>query len=82
MNNIFQLVIVVCLMLSGCSWLGIEDNRGDYLLSSETEVIVVPEKLSASRLGQIYPIPQVSGAISSQSSIELPRPQPISANTF
>jgi outer membrane protein assembly factor BamC len=82
MNNIFQLVIVVCLMLSGCSWLGIEDNRGDYLLSSETEVIVVPEKLSASRLGQIYPIPHVSGAISSQSSIELPRPQPISANTF
>jgi outer membrane protein assembly factor BamC len=82
MNNVFPLIIVVFCMLSSCSWLGIEDNSGNYLLSAETAVIVVPEKLSSSRLGQIYPIAEVSGAISTQSSSEVPRPQPISANTF
>ncbi|MDG1693501.1 MAG: outer membrane protein assembly factor BamC [Porticoccaceae bacterium] len=81
MNNIFQL-LVVFFLVSGCSWLGIEDHSGDYLLASEAQVIVVPEKLSNSRLGQIYPIPDISGDISSISSSELPRPQPISANTF
>jgi outer membrane protein assembly factor BamC len=82
MKNISQVIVVVCSLLTGCSWLGIEDNSNDYLLSPETLVVVVPEQLSSARLGQLYAIPPVSGDISSESVSEVPRPQPISVNTF
>ena len=82
MNNISKLIMAACFTLSGCSWLGIEDNSNDYLLSPETQVLVVPEQLSSARLGQLYSIPSVSGDISTLSSTEVPRPQPISVNTF
>lgn len=82
MNNISKLIMAACFTLSGCSWLGIEDNSNDYLLSPETQVLVVPEQLSASKLGQLYSIPPVSGDISTPSSTEVPRPQPVSVNTF
>ena len=82
MSTIFRLIVILCLPLGGCSWLGLDDHRSEYLQAKETQVIVVPEKLSTSRLGQLYPIPEVAGDISSSSSAEVPRPQPISANTF
>jgi outer membrane protein assembly factor BamC len=82
MNNISKLIMAACFTLSGCSWLGIEDNSNDYLLSPETQVLVVPEQLSSASLGQLYSIPPVSGDISTLSSTEVPRPQPISVNTF
>jgi outer membrane protein assembly factor BamC len=82
MNNISKFIMVACFTLTGCSWLGIEDNSNDYLLSPETQVLVVPEQLSASRLGQLYSIPPVSGDISTLNSTEVARPQPISVNTF
>ncbi|CAI8156222.1 MAG: Outer membrane protein assembly factor BamC [Cellvibrionales bacterium UBA7375] len=82
MNNISKLIMAACFTLSGCSWLGIEDNSNDYLLSPETQVLVVPEQLSASKLGQLYSIPPVSGDISTPSFTEVPRPQPVSVNTF
>ena len=82
MNNVSRLVVLVCIMLSGCSWLGLEEHKNQHLQAAETQVIVVPENMSASRLGQLYPIPKVSGDISLQSAAEVPRPQPISANTF
>ena len=82
MNNISKFIMVACFTLTGCSWLGIEDNSNDYLLSPETQVLVVPEQLSASRLGQLYSIPPVSADISTLNSTEVARPQPISVNTF
>ena len=82
MNNISKFIMVACFTLTGCSWLGIEDNSNDYLLSPETQVLVVPEQLSASRLGQLYSIPPVAGDISTLNSTEVARPQPISVNTF
>ena len=82
MNNISKLIMAACFMLTGCSWLGIEDNSKDYLLSPETQVLVVPEQLSSAKLGQLYSIPAVSSDISTLSSAEVPRPQPISVNTF
>ena len=82
MKRISQLFVVVCIITSGCSWLGVEDRSDDYLFAKETQVIVLPEKLSPSRLGQIYPIPQLSDGAIQQSSSEVPRPQPISVNTF
>ena len=82
MNNISKLIMAVCFTLTGCSWFGIEDNSNDYLLSPETQVLVVPEQLSSARLGQLYSIPSVSGDISTLSSTEVPRPQPTSVNTF
>ena len=82
MNNISKFIMAACFTLTGCSWLGIEDNSNDYLLSPETQVLVVPEQLSASRLGQLYSIPPVAGDISTLNSTEVARPQPISVNTF
>lgn len=82
MNNVSRLVVFVCIMLSGCSWLSLEEYRSEYLQAKETQIIVVPENMSALRLGQLYSIPKVSGDISLQSTAEVPRPQPISANTF
>lgn len=70
------------IMLSGCSWLGIEDSSKDYLLSQEEQVTVVPENLNASRLGQLYPVPQLKQKFVADMSGEIPRPQPISVNTF
>jgi len=81
MNKITQLT-VVCLIVSNCSWLGIRDRSDDYLMSQETQVIVLPEKMNASRLGQLYPIPQIASTASLQVLPEVPRPQPISANAF
>ena len=82
MKRILHFFGMACLITSGCSWLGIEGNSGDYLDSEETQVIVVPENLSSSKLGQIYPIPQLLGGSKRQISSEVPRPQPISVNTF
>ena len=82
MKRISTLFGMACLLTSSCSWFGIEDNSGDYLDAEETQVIVVPENLSSSRLGQIYPIPQLLGVSKRQISSEVPRPQPISVNTF
>ena len=82
MNNVSRLAVIVCLMQSGCSWLDINDRQSEHLNAVETQVIVVPGKLSSFRIGQLYPIPAVSGDISLQSSAEVPRPQPISVNTF
>ena len=70
------------IMLSGCSWLGIEDNKSDYLNSKEVQVTVVPENLDSNSLGQLYPIPQLSQKLVTDTSGEIPRPLPISVNTF
>jgi outer membrane protein assembly factor BamC len=70
------------IILSSCSWLGIEDNKSDYLNSQEVQVTVVPENLDANNLGQLYPIPNLSQKLVSDTSGEIPRPQPISVNTF
>ena len=70
------------IILSGCSWLGIEDNSSDYLNSQEVQVTVVPENLDSTSLGQLYPIPQLSQKLVADTSSEIPRPQPISVNTF
>jgi len=70
------------IILSGCSWLGIEDNSSDYLNSQEVQVTVVPENLDSTSLGQLYPIPQLSQKLVADTSGVIPRPQPISVNTF
>ena len=82
MKRISKIFAMAFLLTSGCSWLGIEDRSDEYLNAEETQVIVVPENLSSSRLGQIYPIPQLLGGSIRQISSEVPRPQPISVNTF
>jgi outer membrane protein assembly factor BamC len=74
--------IVGFIMLSGCSWLGIEDNSYDYLNAQEAQVTVVPENLDSTSLGQLYPIPKLSQKLVADSTGEIPRPQPISVNTF
>ena len=50
MNNVSRLVVLVCIMLTGCSWLGLEEHKNQHLQAAETQVIVVPENMSASRL--------------------------------
>lgn len=82
MNNFSWLIVALFITLCGCSWIDLDEHDNQYLQASETQVVVIPEKLSSARIGQLYPIPQVSGDISLQSSSEVPRPQPISANTF
>jgi outer membrane protein assembly factor BamC len=70
------------IMLSGCSWLGIDNNSSNYLYSQEVQPMVVPEGLDSKKLGQLYPVPQLAQKQVSNNSGEVPRPQPISANTF
>ena len=74
--------VVGFIILSGCSWMGTEDSKSDYLYSQEVQVTVVPENLDSSSLGQLYPIPQIAQKLALDSSGEIPRPQPISVNTF
>lgn len=81
MNRIICSLIGL-IILSGCSLIGIEDNSSDYLYSQEAQVTVVPANLDSSSLGQLYPIPQLSQKLVSDTSGEIPRPQPISVNTF
>ena len=74
--------LCICWLISGCEWLGIRDRTGDYLLAEETAPTVVPAEMDAISLGQAYPIPKITAEIDPQASYEVPRPQPISANTF
>jgi len=81
MKNIFQF-LVIFFLISSCSWIGIKDRSNDYLSAQETQVTVLPEHLDASRLGQLYPVPQTPSVTLIQDTAGVPRPQPISVNTF
>ncbi len=74
--------LCVCLTISSCGWLGIRDRSSDYLLAEETAPIVVPAELDAVNLGQAYPIPSIANESAPEATFEVPRPQPISVNTF
>ena len=75
-------LVLMCIAVTSCSWLGIEDRSGDYLLSEETQVTVVPENMDGSKLGEIYHIPKLSDDVVPNATPEVPRPQPISVNAF
>jgi outer membrane protein assembly factor BamC len=75
-------LVLMCMAVTSCSWLGIEDRSGDYLLSEETQVTVVPESMDGSKLGEIYQIPKLSDDVVPNATPEVPRPQPISVNAF
>ena len=81
MKNIIS-GLCICWMLSGCEWLGIRDRSGDYLLAEETAPTVIPAEMDAISLGQAYPIPKINAQVDPQATHEVPRPQPISVNTF
>ena len=74
--------IVLIVTTSGCSWLGIRDRSNDYLLANETEPTVIPENMNPALLGQLYPVPAIPKDNIVKQSTEVPRPQPISENTF
>lgn len=78
----FGLSICLILSASGCGWLGIRDRSNDYNLANETEPTVIPEQMNPASLGQLYPIPSIATDNISDNSSEVPRPQPISVNTF
>ena len=82
--KIISLVSAIVLMVtsSGCSWLGIRDRSSDYLLANEAEPTVIPENMNPALLGQLYPVPAISKDNIVKQSTEVPRPQPISENTF
>jgi outer membrane protein assembly factor BamC len=74
--------LCVCLIVSSCGWLGIRDRTSDYLLAEETAPTVVPAELNSIKLGQAYPIPSIGNEAVTEGAYEVPRPQPISVNTF
>ena len=78
----FSLSICLILSTSGCGWLGIRDRSNDYPLANETEPTVIPENMDSVAVGQLYPIPAISTNTVTEDSTEVPRPQPISVNTF
>lgn len=82
--NFIKLSVSVSLIinLTGCGWLGIRDRGQDYLAAQETEPTVIPAELDNIKLGQAYPIPQIKSQTELSASFEVPRPQPISVNTF
>ena len=76
------LCTLLTITISGCGWLGIRDRSGDYLLAEETEPTVIPAEMDGVNLGQVYPIPKIKAQAEISSSFEVPRPQPVSVNTF
>ncbi|MGB1159296.1 MAG: outer membrane protein assembly factor BamC [Porticoccaceae bacterium] len=82
--KLIKLCVSVSLIitLSGCGWLGIRDRSNDYLAAQETEPTVIPAELDSVKLGQAYPIPQIKSQVELTAGFEVPRPQPISVNTF
>lgn len=72
----------VFLSLSACGWLGIRNRSNDYLLSEETQPVVVPDDLDADALGQLYPIPPIPVETVELVDFEAPRPQSAAINTF
>ena len=73
---------IVVLNLAGCGWLGLRDRSNDYLLAEEVQATTVPSAMDSVVLGQIYPIPQIATDSVELVAFEVPRPQPISVNTF
>jgi len=78
----WALCIFLTITIYGCGWLGIRDRSADYLLAEETEPTVIPAEMDDVQLGQIYPLPQITAQTEISSSFEVPRPQPVSVNTF
>ena len=75
-------IALLCMTLIGCGWLGLRDRSNDYLLSEEVAPIAVPEGMDNSNIGQLYPIPAVSGVDNLTYDYEVPRPHPASVNNF
>lgn len=75
------LLLLVALVLPGCSWLGGEngwfrDRQADYRLARPSPVPKVPEDLSDQAIGEAMFIPEVPGMdrYLAQEEFELPRP--------
>ncbi len=75
-------IALLCISLADCGWLGLRDRSNDYLLSEEVEPITIPDGMDKSNIGQIYPIPPISGQENLTYDYEVPRPQPASINNF
>jgi len=73
---------IVVLNLAGCGWLGLRDRSNDYLLAEEVQATTVSSAMDSVVLGQIYPIPQIATDSVELVAFEVPRPQPVSVNTF
>lgn len=73
-------VVAATLVTTACGT--IRDRSRDYLQVEEMEPIVVPEHLSADRLGEIYPIPPTSETVVLDGDGDVPRPQPLARNVF
>lgn len=73
-------VVVATLVTTACG--SIRDRSRDYLQVEEMEPIVVPERLSAQTLGEIYPIPPIAETAVLDPDGEVPRPQSLAANVF
>jgi outer membrane protein assembly factor BamC len=70
------------LNLAGCGWLGLRDRSNDYLLAEEVQETTVPSEMDGVVLGQIYPLPKIAVDSVELGAFEVPRPQPVSVNTF
>lgn len=73
-------VVATTLITTACGT--IRDRSRDYLQVEEMEPIVVPEHLSAERLGEIYPIPPISDTVVPEGDGDVPRPQSLARNVF
>lgn len=73
-------IVTATLVTTACGT--IRDRSRDYLQVEEMEPIVVPEHLSAERLGEIYPIPPISETVVLEGDGEVPRPQSVASNVF
>lgn len=82
-------VALVVLLLQGCGLFSGEDsyfrNRSnDYLNADKIESVKVPEGMSAERMGQLYPMPQVvtkrEFTGDPNDDYDVPRPEPLASN--
>lgn len=80
------LVILLLLSVSGCSWLGLGGEKGqfrdrtdDYRKAKIEPRIKVPPTLDDDKLQDIYVIPQITEDLKVAGQFEVPRPSPLVA---
>lgn len=79
MNKLLPIFLIFS--LSSCGWIGLRDRSNDYLKAESTNPMKEAE-LGNTALGTLYTIPPTSNTALDYDEFEVPRPQPISENSF
>ena len=71
------ILVVLSLLMSGCSWLGIENNSDDYLESESIPRVTIPQGLDTPEFTDALVIPEINdsrGLMGEKLKVGLPEP--------